>query len=337
MFKYTMDGAKVLVAGGAGFVGSSVVRELLHNGAEVVVYDNFLHGTRENLDEIRADIRLVVGDVLDEWKLSRAFREFQPQFVFDLVGDTYVPTAYDVPKRFFRINVEGTINILMASKMFDVERVLYVSSTEVYGEPVMTPMTEDHPLLPLNTYAVSKMAADRLCFTFQKEHDIPVIIARIYNVYGPRETEPYVIPEIIAQLAKSSVIQLGNADAKRDFTYVTDTAKGLIACLSSDIPNGEPVNIGSGNVYSIRELVAIVAEVMGRVEYEIRIDPRRMRRLDINLFQCDATKLHTATGWQPEVGIHEGLRRTVDWFNAHGKRWSWEAWVDGTFLYDASG
>lgn len=332
---HQLEEKRVLVAGGAGFVGSQLVRELLAINAEVLVYDSFLHGTRENLMDIRKDIQLVVGDLLDEWKLSRTFADFRPEYVFDFVGDTYVPTAYDVPKRFFRINVEGTINILMASKMHDVERVIYISSTEVYGEAQSIPMKEDHILDPLNTYAVSKLAADRVCFTFQKEHDIPVIIARIYNCYGPRESEPYVIPEIITQLDKSDVVNLGNIEARRDFTYVADTARGLINVLCSDIPDGEAVNVGSGKSYSIKELVSIIAELMGKNDYEIRIDPKRLRRLDIEVFQSDSSKLHAATGWEPTIDMHQGMQQTIDWFNAHGRRWSWEDWVDGTVLYDA--
>jgi nucleoside-diphosphate-sugar epimerase len=330
-----LGGERVLVAGGAGFVGSQLVRELLAVGAEVVVYDNLLHGTRANLEELKDDITVVVGDVLDEWKLVRTFREYSPRYVFDLVGDTYVPTAYDVPKRFFRINVEGTINLLMAAKMFDVSRILYVSSTEVYGEARSVPMTEEHALAPLNTYAVSKLAADRLCFTFQREHGIPVIAARIYNAYGPRETEPYVVPEIITQFSKGPEVALGNTKARRDLTYVADTARGLIAALCSDLPDGDVVNVGSNKTYSVEELVDMIAGLMGRPGYRVRIDPRRLRRLDIDLFQCDYTKLQRASGWEPRVDIIDGLRMTVEWFRAHGSRWSWEDWTDGTVVYDA--
>lgn len=331
----TLKGKTVLVAGGAGFVGSQLVRDLLDVGARVVVYDNFMHGTRENLEEISDSIEVVIGDSLDEWKLVQTFGQYKPDYVFNLIGDTYVPTAYDVPKRFFRINVEGNLNILMACKTFSVERVLYVSSTEVYGEAVTIPMTEDHVLQPLNTYAVSKLAADRLCFTFHHEHDIPVIIARIYNAYGPRETEPYVIPEIITQLDKGPVVHLGNLEARRDFTYVSDTARGLIAVLCSDIPNGEAANVGSNVTYSIRELAEMIGRLMGHESIDIRVDERRLRRFDINRFQCDPTKLHSATQWKPQLEIEEGLTRTIEWFRSHGRKWCWEAWVDGTVLYDA--
>jgi len=332
----TLAGQKVLVAGGAGFVGSQLVRELLDLGARVVIYDNFLHGTRQNLDDLGKRVAVVIGDVLDEYKLFETFRVHAPRFVFDLVGDTYVPTAYDVPKRFLRVNVEGTMNVLLAAKAAGVERMVYVSSTEVYGEAVHKPMTEEHVLAPLNTYAVTKLAADRLCFTFHHEHGSPVVIARIYNCYGPRETQPYVIPEIITQLDKSPIVELGNVEARRDFTYVADTARALIAVLISDLPNGEAVNVGSNATYSVRELVDKIAPLLGHERWEIRTDPRRLRRLDVENFQCDPSKLQRYTGWRPSVGIDEGLERTVRWFRDNGRAWSWERWVDGTILYDGA-
>ena len=331
-----LSGQRVLVAGGAGFVGSNLVRELLAIGAEVIVYDNFLHGTRQNLEELGSTVQVVIGDVLDEYKLYNAFQKFKPRYAFDLVGDTYVPTAYDIPKRFLKVNIEGTMNVLLAAKTANVERILYVSSTEVYGEAKHVPMNEEHPLLPLNTYAVSKLAADRLCVTFHHEHGIPVVIARIYNCYGPRETQPYVIPEIITQLDKGPVVELGNVRAKRDFTYVTDTARALIATLRSDLPNGDVVNVGSGVSYSVEELVNKIAPMMGHERWEIRTDPRRLRRLDIEHFECDPRKVRSLTGWEPLVGIEDGLQKTIDWFRSHGREWSWERWVDGTIVYDAA-
>jgi len=325
-----LKGRSVLVAGGAGFVGSAMVRELLADGARVVVFDNFLHGTLENLRDIRDRIDMISGDVLDCWRLSEAFGEFGIEYVFNCVGDTYVPAAYDVPRRFFSINVEGNLNLLTACKQFDVKRMLYVSSTEVYGEATTDKVSEESLLAPLNTYAVSKTAADRVCFTFHKEHGTPVVIARIFNTYGPRETEPYVIPEIIAQLHKGNVVELGNIKAERDFNYVHDTARWLIDLLRSDVPDGEAVNVGSGRVYSVEWLAHAIAKIMGVADLQIVQAPNRIRRLDIERFCCDNSRLKKYIDATPTVEIEEGLRKTVEWFHANGSRWSWENFVDGT-------
>lgn len=325
-----------MVAGGAGFVGSQLVRDLLADGARVAVLDSFLHGRRDHVEELDGEIELFITDILDEFRLLNAFATFRPEFVFHLIGDTYVPTAYEIPKRFFKINLEGTINILMASQMYDVERVLYVSSTEVYGEARNVPMDEEHVLRPDNTYAVSKLAADRLCYTFHLEHDIPVIIARIYNCYGPRATEPYVIPEIITQLARGPVVHLGNVKARRDFTYVSDTTRGLMMAMRSNLPNGEAVNIGTNRVYQISDLVDVVARQMDRPDYHIEIDEGRLRRKDIDIFQCNYERLRKATGWEPTIGIEAGIERTVDWFRQNNSRWAWEEWTDGRVLFDAT-
>jgi nucleoside-diphosphate-sugar epimerase len=205
--------------------------------------------------------------------------------------------------------------------------------TEVYGEARSPKCDEKTELNPVNTYAVSKAAADRLCHTYHLEHGVPVIIARIFNCYGPRETEPYVIPEIIAQLHRGRRVALGNVKAERDFTFVHDTANALISVLASDIPDGDVVNVGSDVSFSVEWLTRKLAEIMGVNALEIVTDAARLRRKDIDRFHCDNRKLVQHTNWKPKVGIHEGLEMTVEWFRANGARWSWENFVDGTTIY----
>lgn len=318
--------ARVLVTGGAGFVGSSLVRQLVDLGADVAVLDNYFSGRPENLSGLEGRVSIHEGDVLDRGGLTSVFRAHEPTLVYHLVGDTFVPSAYHHPERFLRINTEGTLNVLQAARDFEVERLLYVSSTEVYGRVGRDPITESQPLAPVNTYAVTKAAADRLCYTFHHEHDLPVIIARIFNCYGPRETQPYVVPEIIRQLARGSVVRLGNVSAARDLTYVDDTARGLMALMSSDLPNGEATNVGSGHVISLSEVVEVCARRMGVDDYRIEQDPERERRFDIEAFCCDASRLQSATGWSPRVPLEEGMGLTVDWFRQNGSRWLWEEW-----------
>jgi dTDP-glucose 4,6-dehydratase len=318
-----LSGEITLVTGGAGFIGSALVRELLKNNAEVVVYDNFLYGDHSNLTEIEKDLEIVNGDILS-WKLDHTIKKHNVKYVFHLAAEPYIPHCYDNPEKFFDVNVKGTMHLLMACKTLDVERIVHFSTSEVYGTAQYTPMDENHPTLPLSTYAVSKLAADRTCFVFSHEHKIPVIIVRPFNCYGPRETQPYVIPEIITQLAKTNVLTLGNIKAKRDFTYVEDTVKGAIEIMRSDLPNGEVVNLGSNKAYSIEELALLIGKIIGYENIEIKIDGSRLRPLDVNMLQCDFAKANKFTGWTPKIDIEEGLKHTVQWYMDNKRRWIWE-------------
>lgn len=321
--KHSIKEENILVTGGAGFIGSTLVRELLKEEANVIVYDNFLYGDRSNLMEVEDQIHLVNGDILSS-KIYTTMKEYKVKYVFHLAAEPYIPHCYDNPEKFFDVNVKGTMNLLMACKTFNVERIVHFSTSEVFGTAQHTPMDENHPTLPLSTYAVSKLAADRTCFVFNHEHKIPVVILRPFNSYGPRETQPYVIPEIITQLSKTNVVKLGNIKAKRDFTYVEDTARGAIELLQSEVPNGEVVNIGSNKAYSIEELALLIGKIMGHENIEINIDSARLRPLDVTLLQCDYTKAHEFTGWAPEIDIEEGLKRTVNWYMNNGRQWIWE-------------
>jgi len=329
---YKLNGENVLVTGGAGFIGSALVRELVQREANVIVYDNFLYGNGPNLIELVDHIRIVEGDVLS-WKLYDAMKKYDVRYVFHLAAEPYIPRCYDNPEKFFEVNVRGTMNVLMACKTFDVERVINFSTSEVYGTAQCIPMDEKHPTIPHSTYAVSKLAADRLCFVFCHEHGIPAIILRPFNCYGPRETQPYVIPEIISQLSKGNMVKLGNIKARRDFTYVEDTVKGAIAVMESDIPPGEVINLGSNKSYSVEELAQLVGKIFGYDHIDIVIEESRLRPLDVDLLQCDNSKVKKYTDWEPEVGIEEGLRRTVEWYMKNGKKWPWEEYVRVDVLY----
>ena len=270
----------MLVTGGAGFIGSALVRELLKEEANVIVYDNFLNGDRSNLAEVGDQIHIVNGDILS-WKMYAVMKDYKVKYVFHLAAEPYIPHCYDNPEKFFDVNVKGTMNLLMACKTFDVKRVVHFSTSEVFGSARFTPMDENHPTLPFSTYAVSKLAADRICFVFNHEHKIPVVIIRPFNCYGPRETQPYVIPEIISQLSKTNIVKLGNVDAKRDFTYVDDIVQGIVhACdhvatsnpdWDSDMPDPGTsrapyrlYNIGNQAPIELMHYIEVIEDCLGR-------------------------------------------------------------------------
>jgi nucleoside-diphosphate-sugar epimerase len=316
---------RVLVLGGAGFVASAIVRRLIALGARVFIFDNYLHGRPEHHAGLGDKLEAMTGDLRDADRLAQAMIWSAPRFVIDCVGDTFVPTSYAEPRRFFEINLLGTLNALMAAKAHKVERFVYLSSTEIYGIRGRNRLAEDTPLDPVNSYAVSKLAADRLCATFAMEHGLETSIARLFNAYGPRETHPYIVPEVIMQLSRGGdVIELGNADAERDLTYVDDTAWAVVSLLG--VPSGQAgvVNIGSDNSCSVRDLVAEIARLMGRPGVRIVEDARRLRIKDIPAFRCDNLLLRRLTGWKPQVSLQDGLARTIDWHRKNGQRWCWE-------------
>jgi nucleoside-diphosphate-sugar epimerase len=216
------------------------------------------------------------------------------------------------------------MNVLLACKEANVKRILHYSSSEVYGTARYSPMDENHPTIPHSTYAVSKLAAEGLCFTLFHEHDIPVIILRQFNTYGPRETQTYIVPELIAQLSKTNAIKLGNVKARRDLTYVEDAAKGAIALMKVNRAVGDKTNIGFGKDWSIEELAHKTAELMDVKELNIMIEKQRLRPLDVNKLCCDNSKIHRLTGWKPNIDLREGLKRTIDWFRENKCTWIWE-------------
>ncbi|GAG20023.1 unnamed protein product, partial [marine sediment metagenome] len=238
-----------------------------------------------------------VQDIRDPWAVMDAVREVD--VVLHLAAEPFIPYGYHNPKLFVETNILGTLNILLACKRYDIKRLVHWSSSEVYGTnqgrvklfSKNTTMDESHPTLPHSTYAVTKLAADRLCYTFFREHKVPVVILRQFNSYGPRETQPYVIPEIIEQLAKSPELSLGNIHAQRDFTYVEDSARAGVDLLECDDAVGEVVNVGSGRAWAIEKIAFMLSEIMRPGEHvKINVDEAKLRPYDVDVLRCDPGK-----------------------------------------------
>ncbi len=309
----------VAVIGGAGFIGSHVVDELVSRGNNVLVLDNFVSGAMKNINKkaewIDFDIRsspLILSSIL---------RNVEIDEVYHLAAEPYIPESYERPRDFFDVNAIGTMNVLIASGLADVRRVMYWSTSEVYGTG-SGKMDETFPLNPQSTYAVSKMAGDRLALTLFKEKNIPVIILRQFNVYGPRETHEYVIPEIISQLSKGDTLMLGNIKAKRDFLYVEDEARMVVELMEKGVP-GEVYNLGSEETYSIEYIASVIADVMRR-EPKIKIDPRRLRPFDVEYLRSDNSKVYRIIKSRPKVNFRDGIKKLVKWFYDNGMTWGFE-------------
>ncbi|MBL7147630.1 MAG: SDR family NAD(P)-dependent oxidoreductase [Nanoarchaeota archaeon] len=313
----------VLITGGAGFIGSALVRELLNEGANVVVYDNFLRGSMLNLKDVADKIMVIKGDILDE-NFVNVLKENNIEYVFNYAANPYIPECYDYPHQFLDVNTKGTLNVMLCCKETGVKRILHCSSSEVYGTCKQAPMDEHHPTLPHSTYAVSKLAADRICFTLFHEQNIPIIILRQFNCYGPRETHPYIIPELITQLSQTNELRLGNIEARRDFTYVEDSARASVSLIKYPEAVGETFNVGNGKDWSVKELAEMISKFFGHDSIKIEVEKKRLRPLDVEKLQSNYFKLHNLTGWKPLVGIEEGLKKTINYFKENNHKWVWE-------------
>lgn len=307
-----LAGLSVLVTGGCGFIGSELVRQLANQECKVRVLDNFSSGKLLYLPPDKGHIEVIKGDIREERTVSRAVKGVD--VVYHLAALPFIPDSYRQPWEFFDTNVMATLTLLLRSNAEGVRRFVYVSSSEIYGSALHVPMDESHPTNPHSTYAVSKLAADRMVFTFQKENRLPTVIIRPFNCYGPRVTQPYIIPEIITQsLNNSKTIKLGNLGSTRDFTYVEDTARAISAAGVRESAVGETINVGSGNETSIEELAQMVLKILGKHK-ALRPERSRMRPYDVERLVCDNRKASRLLGWTPRIGLRQGIALTIKWF-----------------------
>ena len=304
-----LRGKRILVTGGGGFIGSEIVLQLCQLGANVDVLDNFSSGKPHYLDGL--NVTIVRGNVCDQKLVGRLVEN--EEMIIHLAALPFIPDSYVNPDEFFEVNVKGTVNLVLhALKNESLERFVYISSSEVYGSARYAPMDEDHPTLPQSTYAVSKLAADRAVFTLHKEHGVPCTIIRPFNSYGPRITQPYIIPEIINQVLRSDVVALGNTESSRDFTHVSDTARGIILALTAKDVLGEVINLGNGQETRISDLVEIISSLLGK-KVEVKCDEGRTRPFDVHRLICNNSKAKKLLNWAPRLPLLDGLASTVEW------------------------
>jgi len=317
-----LEGSNVLVTGGAGFIGSSLVRQLEKENCNTIVFDNLVAGTEDNLKGTKSS--LVEGDIRNSELLREIMRIYKIDYCFHLAAEPYIPKGYQLPEKMFQTNTIGTLRVLKACKTARVRKIIYYSTSEVYGTAQYLPMDEKHPTQPHSIYALSKLAGDRMCYILWKEKKIPVIVVRQFNCFGPREAQPYVIPEIISQLTRGNELHLGNIYARRDFTYVDDATKAAIRLMEISGYEGGIVNIGSGKNWSVQEIANEIAEIMRKEDCSIIVEKKKLRPFDVDELLCDNTLFNKLTGGMNFRSFREGLQLTIDWYNENGKKWSWE-------------
>lgn len=315
----SIAGRTVFVTGADGFIGSHLVELLVASGATVralVFYNSWNEKgwLRDVPPQVLDQVELLPGDIRDSERVRQGVKD--AEFVFHLSSLVAIPYSYDAPRSYVETNVIGAVNVLQACRESEsLERLVHVSTSEVYGTAQQVPISENHPLVGQSPYSASKIAADKMAESFYRSFSVPVVTARPFNTYGPRQTARAVIPTIAAQLLSGSdTIKLGAVAPTRDFNYVTDTAAGLLALGLSSAAEGQVVNIGSGEEWSIQQVVDMLSEIVGRkVTVETETERIRPEASEVNRLLADNRRIRELTGWQSKVPFRQGLEKTVKW------------------------
>lgn len=317
---------RVLITGADGFIGSHltelIVREAAHVRA-LCLYNSFNDWGWLEESPCLQDIEVETGNVCDPHLCRKLVKDCD--VVFHLAALIPIPYSYRAPDSYVDTNVRGTLNLCQAALDAGVERFIHTSTSEVYGTAQYVPIDEKHPLNAQSPYSATKIGADAIVRSFYCAFEMPAVIARPFNTYGPRQSARAVIPTIISQLvAGRTEIELGDLTATRDFTYVEDTCRGFLAIATMDAGMGEVFHIGSNSEISVGELFERIANLAG-VQARVVQNPNRLRPPGSEVFRlrCDNRKLKECTGFEPRIGIDEGLRRTIAWLRDgnHAKRY----------------
>ena len=315
---------RVLITGADGFIGSHLAEALVRLGYSVrafVMYNSSNSwGWLDHAEtEIKSNLEIFAGDIRDPYGVREAMRGCVK--VVHLAALIAIPYSYHSPHAYVETNITGTLNVLQAARELGVERVVLTSTSEVYGTARFVPITEEHPLKGQSPYAASKIGADQLAYSFFASFETPVVIARPFNTYGPRQSARAVIPTIITQIASGMrEIQIGAVSPTRDFNYVEDTVAAFIAVMEGEGGLGEVVNFGSNFEISIGDTAALISEVMG-VEITVVTDEQRLRPVnsEVDRLWADNRKARELLGWSPAYGGRDGFRRglekTIAWFS----------------------
>ena len=307
---------KVLVTGSSGFIGSHLTENLVELGCDVKAFVkyNFKNdwGWLEYSD-IKDEIEIVTGDIRDYDSVYDAMKEVD--VVFHLAALIGIPYSYISPLAYIKTNVEGTYNVLQSARQHNLERIVITSTSETYGTAQYVPIDESHPMVGQSPYSASKISADQLAISYNKSFDMPVVIARPFNTYGPRQSARAIIPTIITQILNDQdKIKLGNLSPTRDFSYVRDTVNGFVSLAKSEKTIGEITNIGSNFEISMSNTVDLIVDIIGK-EVEIITDEKRVRpdKSEVDRLYCDNSKIKELTSWKPQYTLEEGLKETIDW------------------------
>ncbi len=300
-------------------MGSHLVEALVNHGARVRAFVRYNSRNDPGLlkllpDETLAALDLLPADLLDPFAIQQAVDGVE--IVFHLGALISIPYSYIHPYHVAETNMMGTLNVLEACRAAGVRRLVHTSSSEVYGTALRVPIDEDHPLQGQSPYSASKIGADKLAESYFCAYELPVVTLRPFNTYGPRQSDRAVIPTIITQALTQDVVHLGNLDARRDLTFVTDTVDGFIKVSEAANVEGGTYNLGAGSDITIGELAEKIIKLVGR-SVKIEVDEARLRPegSEVQRLLADNTLAKKDLGWEPRISLDEGLRQTIAWIS----------------------
>lgn len=301
---------KILVTGGAGFIGSAIVPKLQSENHDVYVYDNLSFGNRAFINV--SDTHFCLGDIRDAKMVDEFISKVQPEVIIHLAAVHFIPYCNEHPFESSDINIRGTINVLEASKKIkNLKKVFFASTAAVYPISNIS-VSENHEVRPLDIYGLSKLAGEKLMEKFYLETKVDTICCRFFNAFGPNETNPHLIPEIEKQIRKGNrTIDLGNLTPKRDFIHTYDMANAVLALIKLENVGYDTFNLGRGIEYAVTEVVEEFEKILNE-KIVINVDPSRVRKVERMHLLADVSKLKQRANWEPKWSLNEGIKDLVD-------------------------
>ena len=311
------------MTGGGGFIGSHLSEGLVKSGATVrsMIHYNAL-GSWSWLDQsdLKSEIEVYAGDITDRDSVKKAAEGVD--VIFHLAALIAIPYSYQAPASYVRTNIEGTLNVLQAARDLNISRVVHTSTSEVYGTALYVPIDEKHPLQGQSPYSASKIGADKMAESYYLSFNVPVVTARPFNTFGPRQSARAVIPTIITQALTGKIVKLGNLSPTRDMNFVTNTVEGFMACASNENAIGKTFNLGSGREISIGDLVTLIGKIVGKeVVVETQDGRLRPEKSEVERLLAANSYAKEVLNWEPRVTLESGLEKTVEWMKEHLNRY----------------
>jgi nucleoside-diphosphate-sugar epimerase len=311
---------RYLVTGGAGFIGSNTVDELVRRGHSVVVLDDLSSGKEENLSEVRSKITFVKGSITDIEAVQKAMQ--QAEYVIHLAARTSVPRSVKDPLDTNRINVDGTLNVLIAARDNRVKRVVFAASSSAYGETPTLPKREDMQPQPISPYGVSKYVGELYAQAFGRCYGMETVCVRYFNIFGPRQDPDSPYSGVLSRFATAFLedqqpVIFGDGEQTRDFTFVDNAVQANLLACEAPTASGGVFNVGTGSRVSLNQTLEYLRRISGK-KLQAKYDPPRDG--DIRDSQADISRARQVLGYEPTVMFEEGLERTFDWYRTHHEK-----------------